>query len=224
MTETPTKPHAQILTGNAADDDAFAGGGHTRTATALADTISQIGTRDGAIGLEGSWGTGKSMVIKLAAKALPKGKYDLFTFDLWRHQTDNFRRLFLEEFVAWLEQQKYLTTTEVTHAISRIRDRTQTIGTDRFSLYTWPGLVFLLLLALAPIGYSHLTADAPPVFPGAPPIVPDTVFSGAELAPNHHTHCPVPFCCLGYRTCNQADVESSLAARRYRQIASLCSV
>ncbi|MBN9237770.1 MULTISPECIES: P-loop NTPase fold protein [Phyllobacteriaceae] len=178
MTETPTKPHAQILTGNAADDDAFAGGGHTRTATALADTISQIGTRDGAIGLEGSWGTGKSMVIKLAAKALPKGKYDLFTFDLWRHQTDNFRRLFLEEFVAWLEQQKYLTTTEVTHAISRIRDRTQTIGTDRFSLYTWPGLVFLLLLALAPIGYSHLTADAPPVFPGAPPIVPDTVFWG----------------------------------------------
>lgn len=178
MTETPAKPFAQILTGNAAEDDAFAGGGHTRTATALADTISQIGTRDGAIGLEGSWGAGKSMVIKLATKTLPKGKYDIFTFDLWRHQTDNFRRLFLEEFVSWLEQQKYLTTSEVTHAISRIRDRTQTIGTDRFSLYTWPGLVFLLLLALAPIGYSHLTADAPPVVPGAPPVTPDTVLLG----------------------------------------------
>lgn len=159
MGEKQRRPFAQILSGGAADDDAFAGGGHTRTAAALADTICQIKTRDGAIGLEGSWGAGKSMVITLAAKALPKGKYDIFTFDLWRHQTDNFRRLFLEEFVSWLDQRKYLTTGEVTQAISRIRDRTQTIGTDRFSLYTWPGLIFLVLLALAPIGYSLLTAD-----------------------------------------------------------------
>lgn len=52
------------------EDDDFAGGAHARTARALVDTILSDNRSVRAIGLEGSWGSGKSSVIEIARKHL----------------------------------------------------------------------------------------------------------------------------------------------------------
>ena len=94
-----------ILTDLPSENDEFSGGGHQRTANALADTIVQFEGADRAIGLEGNWGSGKSTIVELAKKQLADTdrahKYHVFTFDLWANQTGHFKRSFLEAFLSW---------------------------------------------------------------------------------------------------------------------------
>ena len=73
-------------------NDFFSGAGHTRTAEALANGLIELANVDGAIGLEGDWGSGKSTVIKLAKDFIDSQssnafEYRFFEFDLWIHQT-----------------------------------------------------------------------------------------------------------------------------------------
>ena len=55
------------------ESDEFEGGSHARVAAAIVDTIK---ANDGgrAIGLEGTWGSGKSSVIEIASNQLAKEK------------------------------------------------------------------------------------------------------------------------------------------------------
>jgi len=60
------------------------------------------------IGLEGSWGVGKSNVIKQIKEKLEKTYY-LFEYDAWGHQEDLQRRSFLELLTSKLIDKKILT-------------------------------------------------------------------------------------------------------------------
>ena len=175
------KRQAKIIFDNPADSDAFEAGGHQRSANTLANAIEQLSDRDGAIGLEGEWGSGKSTVIKLAEKILQESgkkdrKYCVFTFDLWAHQADDFRRAFLEAFVSWLENNGHLQQKDAKDARDTIRDRTKTIKYDNSRHYNILGLFFILIAPLLPLAYAWLSPFAfnsnisiPPVLGLDPP-------------------------------------------------------
>ena len=82
---------------------------HAHVADALFRLI-QSSERGGPIALTGSWGSGKSTVIKLLTRQLelPQAKKALdtqvFTFDAWAHQGDPLRRCFIEQFVKFSKQ------------------------------------------------------------------------------------------------------------------------
>jgi hypothetical protein len=66
------------------------------------------------IGLEGTWGAGKSNVIKQVKKEL-KSEYYVFEYDAWGHQEDLQRRSFLETLTAELiKAELFNGDTEVT--------------------------------------------------------------------------------------------------------------
>src|SRR6185437_3779744 len=97
---------------NPSQEDEFRGHPHQRVADAVASVIlSNEGGR--AIGLEGTWGSGKSTVIELVRTRLAKHelsnptarKSSFFVFDTWAHQSDPLRRVFLEELIRCLEDE-----------------------------------------------------------------------------------------------------------------------
>jgi hypothetical protein len=168
--DLPTR-QSTIIVDTPAKEDAFGGGGHVRTAGALAQAIVQLDETDGAIGLEGKWGAGKSTVIEIAQQELASPDHDeehiIFTFDLWAHQTDDFRRAFLEEFIEWAGNKKFITPTQTENAKDHIRDRIKTIKQDNSKQYSWLGVVFIALLPLMPIVYTWLSPFA---FKNADPV------------------------------------------------------
>ena len=96
-----TTARTKIIQDTPSDQDDFHGEGHKRSALALAHAVEQFVDRDGAIGLEGQWGAGKSTVINLAEKHFKasgqKGKKRrVFTFDLWVHQPELLKLAFLQ--------------------------------------------------------------------------------------------------------------------------------
>ena len=123
---------AKILPDRPATSDGFSGRGHERCAKALTSAIRQLADRDGAIGLEGEYGAGKSTVIGFAERDLNsngtgKTAHHLFCFDLWTHRGDVFKRSFLDELLQWAENAKLLKTGQLTKFRDRIRDRTKTV-------------------------------------------------------------------------------------------------
>lgn len=145
-----------------ASEDAFDGGGHKRSAKALAEAIKQLKDKNGSIGLEGQWGSGKSTVINLAEKELSENSegdthYFIFPFDLWEHQSDDFRRAFLEEFVNWLQVNSHLTSKEAEKEKDKIRDRVKVVKSHNHKEYSIFGSIFILLSPLIPLIYSWMS-------------------------------------------------------------------
>ena len=60
------------------------------------------------IGLEGSWGSGKSNVVSMVEKELAKEGYYTFTYDAWGHQEDLQRRSILETMTGQLIKDEVL--------------------------------------------------------------------------------------------------------------------
>lgn len=162
QTDEPEFRPAKLLSDQPIVTDEFESGGHERSAQALAQCLTQLKDRDGAIGLEGRWGAGKSSVIRLAERALKEkkeGNHHIFCFDLWAHQSDDFRRTFLEEFIGWLDYD-HLTTSQAEEFRDQIRDRTKTIKFANNRKYSWAGAVFILLAPLFPLILAWLSPFA----------------------------------------------------------------
>lgn len=72
-------------------------GPHTRVTEALVELLSSDDVGGKTIGIEGSWGAGKTTVLRLAAERLKaRGDLRIVTFDAWAHEGDP-----LERVVAW---------------------------------------------------------------------------------------------------------------------------
>lgn len=106
-------------------EDKFSGGGHGRTARALARAIRQSRESDQAIGLEGSWGAGKSTIVKLAEQDLREGEgdrsYYVFTYDLWMNQTGHFKRGKKDRIVIVFDNIDRLPQSRIPDAWSEVR-------------------------------------------------------------------------------------------------------
>ncbi|KCZ62548.1 hypothetical protein L53_10655 [Hyphomonas sp. L-53-1-40] len=177
-------PEAIILHDSPAEEDGFEGNGHRRSATALAAAVKQMANRDGAIGLEGKWGAGKSTVIRFAETELEASNtkgltHHLMCYDLWAHQSDVFKRSFLEELLQWASARRknnssktLLSKQDVSDFQDRIRDRVKTVRYDVERRFSLTGAVLLLLAPmfpvivtwLSPIAFSAaVNAKVPPV-------------------------------------------------------------
>jgi len=93
-------------------------GCHERIAESIAEQI-ESGHNGKTIGLEGTWGSGKSSIVKILEKRWGKNEnFRVFTYDAWEHQGDHLRRAFLEELIATLQKFKWVETCEkVNHKI-----------------------------------------------------------------------------------------------------------
>lgn len=156
----PATLKAKILPDRPSDIDEFHGEGHQRSAVALANAVEQLAANDGAIGLEGRWGSGKSTVIALAQKAFSNqssARHHFFTFDLWLHHPDLLKLAFLEEFIAWSAAKGFLSKTEAESYRERITDREVTTRVENKRELSFHGLLFVLFAPLLPIAYAWLT-------------------------------------------------------------------
>jgi len=91
----------RLLADTPSSSDEF--GSHKQVAKAIAEMIvSEDGGK--CIGLEGSWGSGKSTVIKLLEKELPSSTNRVVIIDAWAHEGDRLRRTVLERLIGSLRE------------------------------------------------------------------------------------------------------------------------
>jgi hypothetical protein len=146
-----------LLKDNPAEADDF--GPHARIAEAISTLIK---TEEGgkAIALTGSWGSGKSTVVKLLEKKL--GEVDkettrTFLFDAWAHQGDPLRRSFLEIFINFLCDNDWTTKDKWEPDLERISQRKGKTSTTTKSEFSLHGKVAASFLPSIPIGIAFFT-------------------------------------------------------------------
>ena len=146
----------KLLREEVASQDAFSQKTHERIADSI---VSLIENEKGGttIGLEGSWGSGKSTVISLMTAKLSDAK--VFIFDAWAHEGDCLRRVFLEFLLT------HITSLVCTKHLKgnckwyqdkqKIIDRRLKITETRsHSSPTWMGILLAFTLFLSAIASS----------------------------------------------------------------------
>lgn len=153
----------RLLSDLPSDKDSF--GSHERVAEAIADLIR---TENGgkAIALIGTWGSGKSTVVKLLENLLRKSNnhpqdIEIFTYDAWTHQGDPLRRSFLEEIIdflfengrKWVNKDYWKKQKDKLSRRLKITETTQRPQLTKYGKYI-AGSVFLV-----PIGITIFSAS-----------------------------------------------------------------
>jgi hypothetical protein len=159
---------AKLLLDAPADHDAL--GAHQRLADAIADLVST--NRGGkSICLRGTWGSGKSTVIRLLSARLKQSTSTrVVVYDTWVHSGDPLRRAFLDAIIDsllatpnWLTGSDGRSATEVWQDKRRLLSKSLQVSTKKtdpvLSLFgkLVLGLAFLAPLALGP--FNDLAKD-----------------------------------------------------------------
>lgn len=113
------------------------------------------------IGIEGSWGSGKSNLLKLVEKKIKErnvGKFEFFLYDVWGHQEDLQRKAILNELVDFLLKKEILCKKENDTEIEEWKDKVKkTTGnvteTTQIQLphVSWGVFLCAIILIMAPI-------------------------------------------------------------------------
>ncbi|MFN3213749.1 MAG: P-loop NTPase fold protein [Henriciella sp.] len=165
MAETERKKFARLIRDEPAEHDQFSGEGHERTARSLALAINELSEDDGAIGLDGEWGAGKSSVIRLTERIIKtsnetKLKYHFFCFDLWLHQPKLLKLAFLEELIGWLENKDLISTKTAATYSKQLSDRRVETTVENSRQYKLSAIFFILAFPLLPLVYMWLSPFA----------------------------------------------------------------
>ncbi|MBN8485594.1 MAG: AAA family ATPase [Sphingomonadales bacterium] len=143
-----------------AEDDFF--GSHSRVAEAIADVIRNADSVN-IVGLLGSWGSGKSTVVRQVGKSLKPvsgpTKTHLFTYDAWLHQNDPPRRAFLEALIGDLTMHSLVKRAEWDPRLADLTGRSEETKTTTTRQLSTTGKWIFLSLALVPIGLGFLDFD-----------------------------------------------------------------
>jgi len=161
--ETGTDSHVEwtpkFILDTAADEDSFQS--HGRIAAAIARVI-QTNKDIKLIGLLGSWGSGKSTVVKLLCRELAS-KADaedlVFTYDAWLQQNDPPRRAFLEGLLHFLAEKVKANKQDWKDKLDKLNRRLEENTTTTVPRLTWPGTLMVLSLLLIPLGARFTTVD-----------------------------------------------------------------
>ncbi|RFB67524.1 hypothetical protein DZB54_20390 [Herbaspirillum sp. 3R-3a1] len=122
------------------------------------------------IGLEGSWGAGKSTIIRLLSKTITQASnsppFLIFNFDAWAHQGDPLRRAFLEGLIDhclakhWIgdgASSKKDSTKEWEDEKGKLARRIKESKKETMPVLTSIGRILLPLLLLLPLGMSLIS-------------------------------------------------------------------
>src|SRR5947209_6023166 len=123
-------------------------GPHQTVADVIASMIREQKTEGVSIGLEGSWGSGKTTVIKLLREALKNDRnVRLIEFDAWAHEGDPLRRTFLETLIRRLQKEDWVNTREWDEQLEKLANRKEITTTrEKPTVTGWGKAVGLLLL------------------------------------------------------------------------------
>ena len=101
------KKFPRFISNNPCGEDLFEGKSHEKIANCI---VEQLKENDNCniIGIEGSWGSGKSNLVKLIKSKLQEKKdkkepsFYIYTYDVWGYQNDYLRRSVLENLMTFL--------------------------------------------------------------------------------------------------------------------------
>jgi KAP family P-loop domain len=145
-----TSPLPELVLDDPSASDQIEGRAHERLADTIATLIqSHEGGR--AIGLEGSWGGGKSTVIEMLASRLRKSagagaKHSVLIFDAWAHNDDPTRRVFLEELIDQLRKDGAIDKEHWDEELAKYREESKTIKKNIRGNMTFLAKVLILVL------------------------------------------------------------------------------
>lgn len=147
-----------LLSDAPSETDEF--GSHQRVANAICELILSEPEGGKTIGIEGTWGSGKSTIVNLIKGNLSSSSENLvFLFDAWAHHDDPLRRTFLESLILQAEEKKWSNDPEVWKRVRHVLAQRVKIEskTTRPKLKPWARLLVLSLLFL-PVGTALLSS------------------------------------------------------------------
>ena len=97
----PEEYEINLLSDDPELEDGF--GTHEPIAEAIAKLICNEKTGGKCIGIEGTWGSGKSTIVNLLKRKLKEKNKRVCNFDAWAHQGDPLRVVFYKELLRCLE-------------------------------------------------------------------------------------------------------------------------
>lgn len=164
------KNHYNYISKAPCGKDLFVGKAHLKTAEQIAQKILDA-KKSLMIGIEGSWGSGKSNLIQMIEKRVQekrvqerKSEAIFFTYDAWGHQNDMPRRAMLEELTSKivqatqaLKEDKREYWEEKKEKLLAKRKKTSTKTIPKISMGV---LVFALMTAATPT-FSELGKIGP---------------------------------------------------------------
>ena len=150
------KPRVRVLGDEVADKDEL--GTHERIASEIADLIESSDAGK-AIALIGSWGSGKSSVVKMLGLKLT-GESQLFLYDAWAHQGDPPHRSLLEQLGDFLAGIKWMSKIRWLEDRERLAKRRETTEVTHHRKPTLLGYLISLFALLVPLGLLVLSQQS----------------------------------------------------------------
>jgi len=150
----------KLLREESVDNDLLEDKTHEKIAESILKLITNE-ERGISIGLEGSWGSGKSTVISILKRKIQEISNSnlLFQFDAWAHEGDPLRRIFLESLIdeikLYMDQNASKKLDDLKEKIAHQRKTTK-IKTTRTT--TTLGKWLSIALFLVPIGIAFLSS------------------------------------------------------------------
>jgi hypothetical protein len=152
------------LTEDSCHEDQFEAGAHS----AVADDIYNLmksGKEGLTIGLEGSWGTGKTTILSLLRgkieKDISNGLKDtfIFSFDAWAHEGDPLKRIFIESLATAAKEK--IEDERLDKIIKKSSGREKTISVESTRRISNTGILLMICSMLIPVGaFMMATLDA----------------------------------------------------------------
>ena len=146
-----------LLHEEVASSDLFPDETHENAAKTILKLIN-TSDRGITVGIEGSWGSGKSTVVELLKqKILDDDKNTLFfLFDAWAHEGDPLRRIFLESLIQEIDPDG--TDKVLQKLLNEISSRTKTVKVKTDKKASKLGKRLFLSTLVLPIGAAILSA------------------------------------------------------------------
>ena len=143
--------------------DEFRGRPHQTVANTLVSILTS-GQGGRAIGLEGTWGSGKSTIIEIARSKLQSNDFDktdgqnhtFFIFDAWAHQSDPLRRVFLQELIQCLDSSHAIDKTYWTEQLDKLETRRKRTTETKAEKLSGVAKFVLITVPFLPIAYSAI--------------------------------------------------------------------